>query len=70
MKGRYVMSVREKSKWLLSIGIVGCLLYVTGDFLFTATGKGQTAADNGGYVAFSKEMAARIAMMYTECERK
>ena len=38
------MSVREKSKWLLSIGIVGCLLYVTGDFLFTATGKGQTAA--------------------------
>ena len=27
-------------------------------------------ADNGWHVAFSKEMAARIAMMYTECERK
>ena len=26
--------------------------------------------DNGWHVAFSKEMAARIAMMYTECERK
>ena len=27
-------------------------------------------ADNGWHVSFSKEMAARIAMMYTECERK
>lgn len=27
-------------------------------------------ADNGWHVVFSKEMAARIAMMYTECERK
>ncbi len=26
--------------------------------------------DNGWHVAFNKEMAARIAMMYTECERK
>ncbi len=26
--------------------------------------------DNGWHVVFSKEMAARIAMMYTECERK
>ena len=25
--------------------------------------------DNGWHVTFSKEMAARIAMMYTECER-
>ncbi len=27
-------------------------------------------ADNGWRITFSKEMAARIAMMYTECERK
>ena len=27
-------------------------------------------ADNGWHVAFSREMAARIVMMYTECERK
>ena len=26
--------------------------------------------DNGWHVAFSKEMAARIAMMYVECDRK
>ena len=26
-------------------------------------------ADNGWHVSFSKEMAARIAMMYTECEK-
>lgn len=26
--------------------------------------------DNGWHVAFSKEMSARISMMYTECERK
>ncbi len=25
--------------------------------------------DNGWHITFSKEMAARIAMMYTECER-
>ena len=36
------MSVREKSKRFLIIGIIGCLLYVLGDFLFAATGKGQT----------------------------
>ncbi len=36
------MSVRDKSKRLLFIGIIGCLLYVIGDFLFAATGKEQT----------------------------
>ena len=36
------MTVKEKSKRLLIIGILGCLLYVAGDFLFAATGKGQT----------------------------
>ncbi len=32
----------ENSKKLLIAGIVGCLLYVIGDFLFAATGKTQT----------------------------
>ncbi len=41
------MSVREKSKRLLIIGIIGCLLYVIGDFLFAATGKGQTTESIG-----------------------
>jgi hypothetical protein len=36
------VKTEEKSKRLLLIGIVGCLLYVIGDFLFAATGKGQT----------------------------
>ncbi len=27
-------------------------------------------ADNGWRVSLSKEMAARIIMMYTECDRK
>jgi len=31
----------------LIAGIVGCLLYVTGDFLFAATGKGQTTESIG-----------------------
>ena len=26
--------------------------------------------DNGWHISFSKEMSARIAMMYKECERK
>ena len=41
------MSVRNKSKRLLVIGIIGCLLYVIGDFLFAATGKGQTTESIG-----------------------
>ena len=41
------MTVYEKSKRLLIAGIVGCLLYVTGDFLFAATGKGQTTESIG-----------------------
>ena len=41
------MSVRDKSKRLLFIGIIGCLLYVIGDFLFAATGKGQTTEGIG-----------------------
>ena len=41
------MNIEEKSKRLLLIGIVGCLLYVTGDFLFAATGKGQTTENIG-----------------------
>ncbi len=41
------MSVREKTKRFLIIGIIGCLLYVIGDFLFAATGKGQTTESIG-----------------------
>ncbi len=41
------MSEKEKSKRLLIIGIVGCLLYVIGDFLFAATGRGQTTESVG-----------------------
>ena len=37
----------QKVKRLLIIGIVGCLLYVAGDFLFAATGKGQTTETIG-----------------------
>ena len=41
------MKTRDKSKQLLITGIVGCLLYVAGDFLFAATGKGQTTETIG-----------------------
>ena len=41
------MSTFEKSKKLLYIGIAGCLLYVIGDFLFAATGRGQTTKSIG-----------------------
>ena len=41
------MYVRDKSKRLLIIGIIGCILYVIGDFLFAATGKGQTTESIG-----------------------
>ena len=41
------MSAAEKSKRLLIVGIVGCLLYVIGDFLFAATGRGQTTESIG-----------------------
>ena len=37
----------EKTKKLMIIGIIGCLLYVAGDFLFAATGKGQTTETIG-----------------------
>ena len=41
------MKTREQSKRLLLLGIAGCLLYVIGDFLFAATGKGQTTETIG-----------------------
>ena len=41
------MKKAEKSKRLLTIGIIGCLLYVIGDFLFAATGRGQTTESIG-----------------------
>jgi len=47
MKGVKTMKIYEQSKSLLCIGIIGCLLYVVGDFLFAATGKGQTTENIG-----------------------
>ncbi len=41
------MNASERSKKLLIVGIAGCLLFVTGDFLFAATGKGQTTESIG-----------------------
>lgn len=41
------MKTFEKSRKLLIAGIVGCLLYVIGDFLYAATGKGQTTETIG-----------------------
>ena len=41
------MAAYERSRKLLIIGIIGCLLYVIGDFLFAATGKGQTTENIG-----------------------
>ncbi len=41
------MTAYEKNKKLLIIGIVGCLLYVIGDFLFAATGKLHTTETIG-----------------------
>lgn len=41
------MKTKDRSKQLLIIGIVGCLLYVAGDFLFAATGKDQTTETIG-----------------------
>ncbi len=41
------MNEKERSKRLLIVGIVGCLLYVIGDFLFAATGREQTTESVG-----------------------
>ncbi len=41
------MMIFERNKRLLITGIIGCLLYVAGDFLFAATGKGQTTESIG-----------------------
>ena len=37
----------SKEKWALIAGMIGCLLYVIGDFLFAATGKTQSAESIG-----------------------
>ena len=44
------MEISEKSEKFLKFGITGCLLYVIGDFLFAATGKGQTTETIGLFV--------------------
>lgn len=41
------MDASEKSKKLLIAGIIGCLMYVAGDFLFAATGRTQTTESIG-----------------------
>lgn len=41
---------RKRSKMLLILGFVGCCLYVIGDFLYAATGRGQTAETIGMFV--------------------
>lgn len=41
------MTYTEKSKRLLIIGIIGCMLFVFGDFLFAATGRHQTTDSIG-----------------------
>lgn len=38
---------KKNSKRLLIAGIIGCLLYVIGDFLFAATGRGQSTETIG-----------------------
>lgn len=40
----------ERSKKLLIVGIVGCLMYVVGDYLYAATGRGQTTETIGLFV--------------------
>ena len=37
----------EKTRKLMLLGITGCLLYVIGDFLFAATGPGQSTETIG-----------------------
>ena len=41
------MTSKKCAQRLLFIGIIGCLLYVIGDFLFAATGKEQTTESIG-----------------------
>ncbi len=41
------MKAVKKTRTLLIVGIIGCLLYVIGDFLYAATGKGQTTETIG-----------------------
>lgn len=42
--------MKKDSEKLLIAGIVGCLLYVIGDFLYAATGSGQTTEAIGMFV--------------------
>ena len=57
------MSNAEKTGRLMRVGIVGCLLYVVGDFLFAATGRGQTTQTIGLFtrVAYLDMAAWRIS---------
>ena len=50
------METAGKTRKLLIAGIIGCLLYVVGDFLFAATGKGQTTETIG--------LVTKVAYLY------
>ncbi len=47
VKGEAMQKSVEKRRKLLIIGICGCLMYVIGDFLYAATGKGQSTETIG-----------------------
>jgi hypothetical protein len=57
------MSVREKVKRFWIISIVGWFLYMIGDFLFAATGKGQTGADVADPVLYTCTTSMLIAFI-------
>lgn len=47
MKEKTEVKTEEKTRKLLIVGIIGCLLYVIGDFLYAATGREQTTETIG-----------------------
>ena len=47
------MKTADKTKKLLILGIAGCLLYVIGDYLYAATGKGQTTESIGLFASIA-----------------
>ena len=44
------MKTADRTRRLLILGMAGCLMYVIGDFLYAATGKGQTTESIGLFV--------------------
>ena len=50
----------SKEKRALIAGMIGCLLYVIGDFLFAATGKSQSTESIGAGVAAGEGKMRRM----------